>query len=176
MQGMQEMDSVSGPGRSHGEGHGNPFQYYIENSTDREVWQATVPGIANSPMQLSTQAHTHEGSSSFNFLLTCYHQSFQLQPQQCGLSLCCGFKCCFLIANIKYFLNFLVFHPFLDILFANIFSLSEAGFFLFPFIDAKPFESEEVQFIILFFNGLFDFAYRTLRPTQEPKDFLLFTA
>ena len=73
------MGSVSESGRSHGEGHGTPFQYYFENSMDREVWQATVPGVAKSPVQLSMQAHTHEGSSSFKFLSICYHhQSFQL--------------------------------------------------------------------------------------------------
>ena len=31
-----------GSGRSPGEGHGNPFQYCLENPMDRGAWQATV--------------------------------------------------------------------------------------------------------------------------------------
>ena len=38
-----EPGSVPGLGRSPGEGHGNPLQYfYLEKSTDRGAWQATV--------------------------------------------------------------------------------------------------------------------------------------
>ena len=34
-------------GRSPGEGHGNPLQYFcLENSMNRGVWQATVHGLA----------------------------------------------------------------------------------------------------------------------------------
>ena len=41
--------SISGLGRSPGEGNGNPAQYsYLENSMDRGAWQATVHGVANS--------------------------------------------------------------------------------------------------------------------------------
>ena len=37
-----------------GEGHGNPPQYScLENSRDREAWQATVRGVAKSWTQLS---------------------------------------------------------------------------------------------------------------------------
>ena len=33
----------------HGEGRGNPLQHScLENSTDREAWQATVHGVAKS--------------------------------------------------------------------------------------------------------------------------------
>ena len=33
--------------RSPGRGNGNPLQYpFLENSMDRGVWQATVPGVA----------------------------------------------------------------------------------------------------------------------------------
>ena len=39
--------------RSPGEGNGNPLQYScLENSTDREAWQATVHEIAKSWTQL----------------------------------------------------------------------------------------------------------------------------
>ena len=39
--------SVPGPGRSPGEGHGNPLQYScLKNPMDRGAWQATVHEIA----------------------------------------------------------------------------------------------------------------------------------
>ena len=38
---------IPGPGRSPGEGNGNPLQYScLKNSMDRGAWWATVPGIA----------------------------------------------------------------------------------------------------------------------------------
>ena len=41
-------------GRSSGEGNGNPLQYsFLENSMDREAWQATVCGVAKSQTWLS---------------------------------------------------------------------------------------------------------------------------
>ena len=41
--------SVSGLGRSSGEGNGNPLQYScLENLMDRGVWWATVHGVAKS--------------------------------------------------------------------------------------------------------------------------------
>ena len=46
--------SIPGLGRSPGEGNGNPLQYScLENPMDRGAWQATVPGVAKSPTQLS---------------------------------------------------------------------------------------------------------------------------
>ena len=42
-----EATSVLGSGRSIGEGNGNPLQYScLENSVDREAWQAIVYGVA----------------------------------------------------------------------------------------------------------------------------------
>ena len=44
-----EVGSVSELGRSPGEGHGNPLQYYcLENPMDRSAWWATVHGVAES--------------------------------------------------------------------------------------------------------------------------------
>ena len=35
-----DMGSIPGPGRSPGEGNGNPFQYFcLENPMDRGTWQ-----------------------------------------------------------------------------------------------------------------------------------------
>ena len=42
-------NSISGLGRSPGEGNGNPFQYScLGNPMDRGVWRATVYGVAKS--------------------------------------------------------------------------------------------------------------------------------
>ena len=46
--------SISGLGRSPGEGNGNPLQYScLENSTDRRAWQATVYGVTKNQTRLS---------------------------------------------------------------------------------------------------------------------------
>ena len=46
--------SISGSGRSLGEGNGNPLQYsFLENPMDREAWWATVHGVTKSRTQLS---------------------------------------------------------------------------------------------------------------------------
>ena len=45
---------ILGSGRSSGEGRGNPLQYScLENSMDREAWQATVRGVSKSWTWLS---------------------------------------------------------------------------------------------------------------------------
>ena len=44
-----DQGSIPGLGRSSGEGNDNPLQYScLENSMDREAWQATVHGITKS--------------------------------------------------------------------------------------------------------------------------------
>ena len=44
-----EVISIPGSGRSPGKGNGNPLQdSCLENSLDREAWQATVHGEAKS--------------------------------------------------------------------------------------------------------------------------------
>ena len=55
----RDMGSIPGLGRSPREGNGNPLQYFcLENSVDREAWQATAHRVAESDMteQLSTHA------------------------------------------------------------------------------------------------------------------------
>ena len=48
------MSSVSGLGRSPGEGNGNPLQYScLENPMDRGAWWAVVHGVAKSWTQLN---------------------------------------------------------------------------------------------------------------------------
>ena len=45
-----DLGSISGSGRSPGEGNDDPLQYFcLENSMDRGAWRATVPGLANKP-------------------------------------------------------------------------------------------------------------------------------
>ena len=62
--------SISGLGRSAGEGEGHPLQYSgLENSTDGGAWWATVHGVAKSRTQLS-YFHIH-----FHF-----HASQNLDP------------------------------------------------------------------------------------------------
>ena len=49
-----DLGSITGCGRSLGEGKGYPLQYSgLENSMDREVWRAAVCGVAKSLTQLS---------------------------------------------------------------------------------------------------------------------------
>ena len=48
--------SVLGPGRSPGEGNGNPLQYScLENPMNRGAWQATVHGVAKVGHNLATK-------------------------------------------------------------------------------------------------------------------------
>ena len=51
----RDVDLTPGSGRLPGLGNGNLPQYScLENSMDREVWQAAVHGITKSRTQLST--------------------------------------------------------------------------------------------------------------------------
>ena len=54
-----------------GEGHGNPPQYScLENSVDREAWQATVHGVAKSWTWLR-QLNTHTIFHSISIIAAC---------------------------------------------------------------------------------------------------------
>ena len=49
----EDAGSITGSERAPGGGHANPLQYsYLENPTDRGVWQATVHGVAKSQTHL----------------------------------------------------------------------------------------------------------------------------
>ena len=44
-----DMGLIPGLGKSPGGGNGNPLQYsYLENPMDREAWQVSVCGVAES--------------------------------------------------------------------------------------------------------------------------------
>ena len=50
----RDVDSIPGLGKSPGVGSGNPLQYScLQNSMDREAWQATAHGVAKSQTRLS---------------------------------------------------------------------------------------------------------------------------
>ena len=50
-----DQGSILGLGRSAGEGKGYPLQYSgLENSMDREAWQATVHGVAKHQTRLNS--------------------------------------------------------------------------------------------------------------------------
>ena len=45
----EDIGLILGPGRSLGEGNGNPLQFpCLENHKDRGAWQGTVRGVAES--------------------------------------------------------------------------------------------------------------------------------
>ena len=64
-----DLLSIPGPGRSPGEGNGNPLQYYcLENSMDGGAWWATVHGVANSRTRLSDFTFTFFQPLFYNLL------------------------------------------------------------------------------------------------------------
>ena len=61
---IRDAGLIPGPGRSPGEGNGNPLQYsYLENPMDRGAWRAIVHSVAKSlhtqPKRLSMHAPNH---------------------------------------------------------------------------------------------------------------------
>ena len=61
-----DQDSIPELGSSSGEGNGNPLQYScLENSMDREAWQATVHGVTKT--EWLTQSNCYLSSTFFFF-------------------------------------------------------------------------------------------------------------
>ena len=59
--GTRDIGSVLGSGRSPLVGNGNLLQYScLENSLDREAWQAIVHEVTESDMIEPVHAHTHK--------------------------------------------------------------------------------------------------------------------
>ena len=54
----RDMGLTPGSGRFHGDGKGNPLQYFcLENFTDSGAWLATVHVVAKCRTRLSTHAY-----------------------------------------------------------------------------------------------------------------------
>ena len=70
-----DMGSIPGPGRSPGEGNGNPLQYScLVNAMDREAWQATIYGVikqSDTTERLNNSVSFSVMSSRFVFVTTC---------------------------------------------------------------------------------------------------------
>ena len=87
----EDVDLISGSGRSPREVNGNPLQYsFLENSIDEGAWWTAVHGVTKSQTWLSLHAHTHinthksstsvvlleEGNYSSSIQLSSVAQSF----------------------------------------------------------------------------------------------------
>ena len=56
---------IPGPGRSPGEGNGNPLQYsFLENPMDRVAWWAIIHGVARSQTLLTQLPAQHSRESN----------------------------------------------------------------------------------------------------------------
>ena len=68
-----DLGSISGSGRSPGEGNSNPVQYScLENPMERGAWQATVHGVARAGHHLATELPPPTHTS---LLAPCGHSS-----------------------------------------------------------------------------------------------------
>ena len=73
----EDMDLISGSGRSPGEGNGNPLKYsFLENQMDRGAWRDTFHGVARSQTWLRAWAAQH----------TLYTHEVSRHPRTQGLS------------------------------------------------------------------------------------------
>ena len=84
--------SISGSGRSPGEGNGNPLQYScLENPMGRGAWQATVHVIARVGHDLATKPptmlHSH-CSEARGFCSLLFHSESQANGTNCLLQYC----------------------------------------------------------------------------------------
>ena len=78
-----DAGSISGSGRSSGEGNGNPLQYScLENSMNRGAWQAAVHGVAKSQTQ-DWVANTFTGYWEFGQYSKGYEKSLEDCKARC---------------------------------------------------------------------------------------------
>ena len=64
-----DTGSIPGSGKSPGDGNGNPFQYScLGNPTHREVWWATVHGVAESDMTEHINSFIFQNQISYWFV------------------------------------------------------------------------------------------------------------
>ena len=67
-----DLGSISGLGRSPGEGNGNPLKYScLENPMDKGAWQATVYGVTRVGYDLVTELLTTNFSNQLGKYLGC---------------------------------------------------------------------------------------------------------
>ena len=89
---MCSISTISGSGRSPGEGHGNPLLYFcLESPMDRRAWKATVHSVAKSQTQLkqTQQANNQVYINTYRSLVCVRAQSLQLcltlwDPTECN--------------------------------------------------------------------------------------------
>ena len=63
-----DTGSISGQGRSTGEGNGKPLQYScLGKPMDRGAWRATVHGLPKQPVLEDGGFHNSENAVDFNF-------------------------------------------------------------------------------------------------------------
>ena len=95
-----DLCSITGPRRSPGEGNGYPLQYScLENSMDREAWQATVHGVT----EVDTAQQLTLSLSTFCFIdFSLLTSNFQF------IDLCSNLYCFFSSAylDLVFFLKF----------------------------------------------------------------------
>ena len=90
---IRDAGSIPESGRTPGEGNGNPLQYAcLENSMNREAWQATVHGVTKSRTQLkqlSTNVYQQiDGSRCGDYMYTVQYYSAIKRMKFCHLQRC----------------------------------------------------------------------------------------